>query len=70
MAELGIDRLSPKARADLALEIWNSLGQERPAARLDDERIAELRRRDAELEADPDIALTWERIRARVEAGR
>ena len=56
MADFGIDRLSPKAKADLAQEIRDSLGQERPAAKLDDERIAEPARRDAESEADPGIA--------------
>ena len=70
MADLGIDRLSPQAKADLALEIWDSLGQERPVGRLDDDRAAELQRRDNELEADPSIALTWEQIRARLEGAR
>jgi len=45
MADPGIDRLSPKAKADLALEIRESLGQERPVAKLDDERTAEPARR-------------------------
>ena len=70
MADFGIDRLSPKAKADLAQEIRDSLGQERPAAKLDDERIAEPARRDAESEADPGIALTREQIWAQVAASR
>lgn len=65
--DLGIDRLSPGQRIALALEIWESLGDARPTARLTDEQRAELARRDAELEANPGIALTWEQIRASVE---
>jgi putative addiction module component (TIGR02574 family) len=67
MKELGIDQLSPEQRVALALEIWESLGEARPRARLTDEQRAELARRDAELETNPGIALTWEQIRHRVE---
>jgi putative addiction module component (TIGR02574 family) len=67
MKELGIDRLSPEERVALALEIWESLGEARPRARLTAEQRAELTRRDAELDATPGIALTWEQIRANVE---
>lgn len=67
MKDLGIDRLSPEQRVALALEIWESLGEERPAGRLTDEQRAELTRRDAELDANPEIAMTWEQIRASVE---
>jgi putative addiction module component (TIGR02574 family) len=67
MKDLGIDRLSPEQRVALAMEIWESLGDERPKARLSAEQRGELARRDAELEANPGIALTWEQIRASVE---
>jgi putative addiction module component (TIGR02574 family) len=67
MKDLGIDRLSPEQRIALALEIWESLGDARPPARLTAEQRAELSRRDAELDANPGIALTWEQIRASVE---
>jgi putative addiction module component (TIGR02574 family) len=70
MKDFGIDGLSPKDRIALALEIWESLGDARPAGRLTDEQRAELSRRDAELEANPGAALTWEQIRSSVEAGR
>ena len=40
------------------------------AAPLTTERLAELARRDAELDANPAIALTWEQIRTSVEAGQ
>jgi len=67
MKDLGIDRLSPEQRIALALEIWESLGDDRPQGQLSDEQRAELARRDAELDAAPQIALSWEQIRASVE---
>lgn len=45
-----------------------SSGDSRQAGRLTEEQRAELKRRDAELAADPQSALTWEQIRASVEA--
>jgi putative addiction module component (TIGR02574 family) len=68
MKDLGIDRLSSEEQIDLALEIWQNLGDFRTQARLTPESQSELARRDAELEANPEIALTWEQIRASVEA--
>jgi putative addiction module component (TIGR02574 family) len=67
MKDLGIDQLSPAQRIALALEIWESLKEARPTAQLSVSQRAELARRDAELEANPGIALTWEQIRASVE---
>lgn len=68
MKVLGIDRLSPEQQIALALEIWESLRDERPHGQLTAEQCAELVRRDAELDANPGIALTWEQIRASIEA--
>jgi putative addiction module component (TIGR02574 family) len=68
MKDLGIDRLSPGQRIALALEIWESLGDDRPHSQLTAEQGAELARRDAELDAKPEMALTWEQIRASAEA--
>lgn len=68
MKALGIDQLSPEQRIALALEIWESLGDARPHGQLTIEQRAELARRDAKLEANPGIALTWEQIRASIEA--
>jgi putative addiction module component (TIGR02574 family) len=70
MKDLGIDRLSPEQRIDLALEIWESLGDARRASPLTAEQHAELARRDCELDARPEIALTWEQLRASVERNR
>lgn len=66
MVELGIDRLTCEQRIALALEIWESLGSERPAG-LTNTQLTELTRRDAELNASPGLALTWEQICASVE---
>ncbi len=67
---LGIDRMNADERIALALEIWASLGDERPRGDLDATQQAELLRRDAELDASPGMALTWEQIRAHVEGKR
>ncbi len=67
MKDMEIDRLTPEQRIALALEIWESLGDARPSAQLTPEQRAELARRDAELDAHPEIALTWEQIRASIE---
>jgi putative addiction module component (TIGR02574 family) len=68
MKDLGIDRLSPEQQIALALEIWESLEDDHPHGRLTAEQRAELARRDAELDTNPGIALTWEQIRASIEA--
>ena len=70
MKELGIDRMNVDQRVDLALEIWESLEEDRPAGRLNAEQRRELTSRDAELDANPDIALNWEQIRSEVEKGQ
>lgn len=67
MKELGIDRMSPDDRVALALEIWQSLADDRPRGLLSPEQKAELARRDAELDNHPEIALSWEQIRATVD---
>jgi putative addiction module component (TIGR02574 family) len=70
MIELGIDRLDAKSRAALALEIWDSLGDERPRAVLSSEQRDALERRDRELDAHPEQSLTWEQIHKQVESKR
>lgn len=65
--DLGIDHLEADQRIALALEIWESLGDARPPGRLTDEQRAELLRRDAELETNPERAWTWEQIRESIE---
>jgi len=68
MKNLGIDLLSADQRIALALEIWESLEEGQPCRPLTSEQRKELDRRDAEMNANPEIALTWEQIRASVEA--
>ena len=67
MKELGIDRLTPSQRVELALEIWDSLEGDRPPVTLPDSVRDELRRRDAELECNPSLAVGWEEIRSGLE---
>jgi putative addiction module component (TIGR02574 family) len=67
MKGFGLNRLSPDERIALALELWESLGEDRPSGQLTAEQRAELARRDAELNANPGNALTWEQIRSSVE---
>jgi putative addiction module component (TIGR02574 family) len=66
MSDLGIDQLTSEQRIALALEIWQSLGDDRPSGPTDAQQ-AELAKRDAGLDANPEMALTWEKIRANVE---
>ena len=68
MKNLGIDRLSPRERIALALEIWQSLDDARPSGELTAQQRAELTHRDAELGADPRIALSREQITAGIQA--
>ena len=68
MKTLGIDRLSVAERIDLALQIWESIPPDLPVPPLTAERREELRRREAELDANPEIALTWEQIKESVQS--
>ena len=70
MKDLGIEQLPAEQRIDLALEIWESLGADRPGAKLTSEQESELARRDAELDANPERALTWQQIRKSIEGGK
>ena len=68
MKDFGIGQLNPQERALLALDIWESLGDDRPRSKLTAEQKAELARRDGELNANPAITLIWQQIRASMEA--
>ena len=61
--------MSVAARVELALEIWASLGADRPVNPLSAEDEMELELRDRELDEAPNAGDTWEQIRARIEAG-
>lgn len=60
-------KLDPEERMQVAEELWESVANEpdSPFA-LSDEKLAEIKRRDAELEADPSIGISWEAVRARL----
>ena len=64
MKDLGIDQMTTQERVSLALEIWESLGDAPLRTRLSAEQQAELARRNADLDANPGLGLTWEQIRA------
>ncbi len=69
MKDLGIDTLSPEDRIALAMELWDSLGEDRPRSPMSPERRSELNTRCAEMDADPSVGLTkeefWARVRGR-----
>jgi putative addiction module component (TIGR02574 family) len=67
MKDLGIDEFSPAERAALALEIRESLEDDLPAIHLSPAQRTELLARDAELDTNPGMAITWEQIRSGVE---
>lgn len=46
--------------------LWDSIPEEEATEALTDEQRQLFARRTAELDANPDIALTWEQIKARV----
>jgi putative addiction module component (TIGR02574 family) len=68
MKDFGIDRLSNDEKIALALEIWDSLDEDRAVHPLSPAESAELDRREAELDADPSKGLTWEQIRSSIES--
>ena len=55
-----VDKLTDREKAMLAADLLESL----PAILDDeDEGLAEARRRDAELDADPSLAVSWKQLR-------
>jgi putative addiction module component (TIGR02574 family) len=67
MKDLGIDQMSPEQRIALALAIWESLEEAWPQTKLTATQHVELAERNAELDAKPGMAMTWEQIRSSVE---
>jgi putative addiction module component (TIGR02574 family) len=64
MEELGIDKLSRDDRLLLAHEILESVVDEAPGSTLTPAKREELRRRAAELDANPDDVVPWEQVKA------
>ena len=64
MKELGLDKLSKSERIALADELWESVDEEvRMDFVLTDAQKAELDRRIADYEANPDDVIPWEQVR-------
>ncbi|HXD87894.1 MAG TPA: addiction module protein [Urbifossiella sp.] len=61
---LGINRLTPQQRIALAQEILDTVVLEEELPQLTPAQREELRRRVAELEANPEAAVPWEDVRA------
>jgi putative addiction module component (TIGR02574 family) len=63
-------KLSVAERIELAEAIWDTVAEEADAIPLSDELRAELDRRLADMESDPDAGSPWEEVRARLERDR
>jgi putative addiction module component (TIGR02574 family) len=64
MRALGIDRLSIPERILLVEEIWDSIAETPDEVTLTEAQRAELDRRLAAYEADPQAGSTWEEVKA------
>ena len=60
LKSLGIDRLPVEERLALVEDIWDSIAADSAALPLTDAQRAELDRRLAEHEANPDDVVPWE----------
>lgn len=62
---LGIERLSVAERLTLVEELWDSISDATPVT---DAQRAELDRRVAEHEANPDDVISWEEVKSSISA--
>ena len=65
LKSLGIDRLSVEERLALVEELWDSIAAVTP---LTDTQRAELDRRLADHEANPDDVVSWEEVQSSIAA--
>ena len=63
--DLGLDRLSPEERLEIAEAIWDSVSYDVQSATLPETQRKELERRRADSIAQPDLVTPWETIKAR-----
>ena len=63
---LGIDRLGVEERLKLVEEIWDSIAADSAAVALTDAQRAELDRRIADHEVNPDDVVPWEEVKASI----
>lgn len=64
IASLGLDKLTIEERIALAAELWESIEGGRSPAPLTPAQSAELDRRIAEDDANPDDVIPWEQVKA------
>ena len=68
LKSLGIDQLSVEERLALVEELWDSIAESTGKLPLTEAQQAELDRRLAEHEAHPDDVVSWEDVKASIEA--
>jgi putative addiction module component (TIGR02574 family) len=68
LQELGIDKMSIEDRLSLAQQLWDSVATELEQQPLTPAQRAELERRVAAADANPDEGVPWEIIRAEARA--
>lgn len=66
MKSLGIDQLPRDVRVALVHEIWDSIAAETTSMPLSDAQRAELERRIADDDANPDDVTPWEQVEAEI----
>ncbi len=66
LQEFGIDRLSVDQRLDLIGQIWDSITENEGNLTIPEWHIRELERRRASAEANPEAAIPWEVVKARL----
>ena len=65
--DLDISRLSVAERIQLAEDLWDSVAAETGELPLTEAQAAELDRRLADFERDPQAGASWQEVRARIE---
>jgi putative addiction module component (TIGR02574 family) len=67
MQPIDLSTLSVSERIQLVEDLWDSIAAETGEVPLTDAQIAELERRLADMERDPQAGDSWETVRARIE---
>ena len=66
LKSLGIERLGIEERLTLVEELWDSIAADSAAVPLTEAQRAELDRRIAEHEANPDDVVPWEEVKTSI----